>query len=102
MIADRAQAENMLTQALRQLFAVAENYPNLKADAQFQTLSSELAGTQNRIAVARGRFVDAVKTYNNAVQTFPGNIFAGMFGFAPSKEYFKAQQGAMTTPKVFG
>ena len=80
-VEEQARAENMLTQALRQLFAVAEAYPELRATENFQQLQNELTQTEGQIATARQIYNDVVLMYNNAIQTFPGVIFAGMFGF---------------------
>lgn len=77
--------------------AVAENYPQLQANKQYTALIDELAGTQNRITTARGRYIEAIQSYNTATMRFPGRIFAGMFGFA-QKEYYTAQLDAMKTP----
>lgn len=74
---ERLAADSKLTGALRQLFAVAESYPDLKANANFQQLQSELTDTENRISYARQSYNDCVLTYNNAIETFPGNIVAG-------------------------
>jgi len=82
-VQEQAQAENMLTQALRQLFAVAEAYPELRANENFQQLQAELTNTEGQIATARQIYNDVVLMYNNAIQTFPGVLFAGMFGFGP-------------------
>jgi LemA protein len=78
---DKIQAENMLTSTLRSLMAVAENYPNLKADQQMIKLQEELTSTENRIAFARQYYNDEVNRLNVAVQTFPDTVVAGMFGF---------------------
>jgi LemA protein len=78
----RAQAENQLTQSLRSLFAVAENYPQLRASENMLALQEELASTENRIAFARQFYNDSVMTYNTTRETFPNNIIAGAFGFA--------------------
>jgi LemA protein len=92
-------ANNELTGALSRLLVVAERYPDLKANTQFQALQDELAGTENRIAVERKRYNDTVKDYNNAIRRFPGNLFAGMFGFE-AKTYFEAEAAAKTVPSV--
>lgn len=81
------------------LLAIAENYPNLKADANFRQLSDELAGTENRIAVARMDYNNAVQAYNTKIRSFPTSIIANMFGFK-EREYFKADEAAKTVPKV--
>lgn len=78
---DRLQAEGMLGSALMGLFAVAENYPALKADQNFQQLQAELSDIENKIAAARRFFNSATNEYNTAVQQFPANLIAGMFGF---------------------
>ncbi|MBI4151278.1 LemA family protein [Candidatus Woesearchaeota archaeon] len=85
--------------ALARLLVVAENYPDLKASTNFLALQDELAGTENRVAVARTRYNDAVKAYNTAIQTFPRNILAGLFGFKP-EAFFQAASGAETVPSV--
>lgn len=83
---------------LIRVVATAENYPVLQANKQYVALTDELSGTQNRITVARGRYIEAIQSYNVAVKTFPGNIFAGMFGFR-EKEYYKAD-APITTPQL--
>ena len=87
--AEQAAAENALTGALRSLFAVAEAYPQLQAGRNFSELQGELSDTENRIAYSRQYYNDAVLGYNNAVQTVPTNIVAGMTGFR-AREYFAA------------
>lgn len=79
--------------------AVAENYPTLQANTQYVALTDELSGTQNRIAVARGRYIQSVQSYNTATKRFPGNVVAGMFGFS-EKEYYTAEEGSMDTPEI--
>ncbi|MEU9890017.1 LemA family protein [Sphaerisporangium sp. NPDC051011] len=86
---DQASAENMLTGALKNLFAVSEAYPDLKANANFAALQEELATSENRIAYARQYYNDAVLAYNNGIQTVPANVVAGMTGFQ-AREYFQA------------
>jgi len=76
-------AENMLSGALRQLFALSENYPDLKANANFQQLQAEISDIENKIAASRRFFNNAVSEYNTGIQQFPAALFAGMFGFAP-------------------
>ena len=78
---------------------VAENYPELKADTQFSALTDELAGTENRIAVARKDYNDAAKTYNTQIKTFPKVIFANMFGFEKAA-YFEASEESKNVPQV--
>ena len=92
-------AQNELTQALRQLLVVTENYPNLKADQQFLALQSQLEGTENRISTERRRFNTVVQGYNTRVRKFPANIFAGMFGFQ-QKTYFESAPGSEKAPEV--
>ena len=79
--------------------AVAENYPVLQANKQYVALSDELSGTQNRITVARGRYIDAIKAYNIAIKRFPAKMFAGMFGFT-EKEFYSAEPENMDTPEI--
>jgi LemA protein len=98
-VAQKAQAENFLTGALRQLFALSEAYPNLKANENFLSLQEELTGTENRIAFARQYYNDSAAIYNTARETFPGNIIAGSFGFAAA-EFFATEETAREAPKV--
>ena len=91
-VADRAQAENMLTQTLGRLFALAEAYPDLKANQNFLALQGELGNTEDKIAYARQFYNSAVQTFNTAVQTLPTNIIAGVGGFK-SKDFFTAAGG---------
>jgi LemA protein len=81
--AAQAQAENMLTGALRQLFALSEAYPDLKANTNFQQLQAELSDIENKIAAARRFFNNSVQEYNTGIQQFPAALFAGSFGFTP-------------------
>ena len=97
--AEFTAAQGEVTSALGRLIAVAENYPDLKANQNFLELQAQLEGTENRIAVERQRYNDIVKSFNNQVVTFPRNIIAGMFGFG-AKEFFSAQQGADVAPVV--
>jgi len=85
--AQQAAAENMLSGALRQLFALSEAYPDLKANANFQQLQAELTDLENKIAAARRFFNNAVQEYNTGIQRFPAALFAGAMGFAP-KDFF--------------
>ena len=87
--AQQAQAENMVTSALKSLFAVAEAYPDLKANQNFALLQEELSGTEGKIAYARQFYNDTVQSYNTKIQTFPSNLVAGSFGFK-EREYFEA------------
>ena len=86
---DQAQAENMLTGALKSLFALSEAYPDLKANQNFAQLQEELTGTEGRIAYARQFYNDTVYRYNTKIQSFPANILANMFRFS-EREYFQA------------
>jgi len=81
-VQDKAQANNQISQALKSIFAVAENYPQLKASDTYQNLQSQLAETEDKIAFMRTSYNDYVLDFNNAIQTFPGNLFAGMFHFS--------------------
>jgi LemA protein len=87
---EQAQAENMLTQTLRSLFAVAEAYPQLQADQNFRALQEELTGTEGRIAFARQFYNEQVLAYDNSLETFPTNVIAGVFNFEP-RGYFEAE-----------
>ena len=92
-------AQGELSQALGRLLALAENYPNLKANENFRDLQAQLEGTENRIAVARNAFNEAAKAYNILIRKFPNNLVAGLFGFG-QKAYFEADEGAEKTPMV--
>ncbi len=92
-------AQGELSQALGRLLAVAENYPELKANENFKQLMDQLEGTENRITFARNTFNDTAKEYNTFIRRFPANIVASMFGFQ-YKPYFKAEEGAEKAPKV--
>ncbi len=92
-------AQSKVSSALGRLIAVAENYPDLKANTSFLELQSQLEGTENRITVARKEYNDVVKQYNTAIAVFPRNIIASMFGFG-KKEYFAAADGTENAPKV--
>jgi LemA protein len=97
---ERMQAENMLTGALKTLFAVAEAYPELKANQNFLALQEELAGTENRISFARQHYNDTVRDYNTAIQRVPTNIIAGMFSFT-AEPFFQVEEAAVReAPKV--
>jgi LemA protein len=93
------KAQGDVTTALGKLLAITENYPDLKANQNFLELQAQLEGTENRIAVERGRFNELAKEYNAYIRKFPRNIFAGMFGFE-KKPYFEAEAGAEKAPKV--
>jgi len=97
---EKVRAASAMDSALSRLMVVVENYPNLKADQSFLKLMDELSGAENRIAVERMRYNDAVRQYNITVRRFPGNIVAGMFGYKVATEYFKAEERAATAPEV--
>ncbi len=98
--AEKIAANNQLDGALGRLLAIAENYPQLKSNENFLHLQDELAGTENRIAVARKRYNDSLQDYNTYVQQFPASVFAGWAGFKPNDAYFKAAEGSREVPKV--
>jgi len=99
-VQEQAQAENMLTQAIGRLFAVAEAYPELRATENFQQLQAQLAETEQKIAISRQVYNDAVLTYDNALETVPTNIVAGVFSFEP-REYFEVEEpAAREAPRV--
>jgi LemA protein len=95
----QAAAENVLTQALGRLFAVAENYPQLRATENFQQLQAQLSETESNIAIARQVYNDTVLTYDNALETLPTSIVAGIFNFR-AREYFQADDGDRAAPQV--
>src|SRR3954469_16785900 len=97
--AQQAQAENVLTGALRSLFAVVENYPQLKANENVLSLQEELTTTENQISFSRQHYNATVLDYNNGIQTFPSNLLAGMFGFA-KRQFFEAEVEAANVPNV--
>jgi len=99
-IAQKAVQENALTGALRQLFALVENYPNLKSNENVGKLQEELSSTENRIGFARQFYNDIATKFNIAQQTFPSNIIAGMFGFKPSELFGIADASEREVPKV--
>ena len=94
---EAAKADNVLSGALKSLFAVAESYPNLKANENFMQLQEELSGTETKIAYARQLYNDVVLQYNNSIQTIPSNIIAGLFGFKEI-EFFKTENEAEREP----
>ena len=96
---EQIEAANQLTGALGRLLAIAEQYPQLKADQQFARLSDELAGTENRIAVERKRYNDTVQVYNTYIKQVPQTLYARLFGFAEQK-YFEVPAAAQQVPKV--
>jgi len=97
--AAQSQAENMLTGALRSLFAVVENYPDLKANQNVMSLQEQLSTTENQISFARQHYNATVLDYNNGIQTFPAVLLAGMFGFT-KREFFEAEPEAQAVPTV--
>ncbi|MCR4426349.1 MAG: LemA family protein [Firmicutes bacterium] len=98
-MSEKIEASNALEGALGRLLVVVENYPELKADASFRQLMDELAGTENRIAVARGRYNEKVRAFNVKIRVFPNSIVSGMKGITPHM-LFEAQEGARTAPQV--
>lgn len=96
---EQAQADNFLTSALRQLFAVAEAYPELRASENFSSLQDDLSETENKIAVSRQIYNDTVLTYNTSVQQLPSNIVAGLTGFKV-RELYDADEPADSAPEV--
>jgi LemA protein len=98
-IEDQAQAENILTQSLRQLFAVSEAYPQLRANENFMALQEELSGTEGRIAFSRQFYNEQVLSYDNALEGFPTNLLAGAFGFK-SRPYFEAETASREAVSV--
>jgi LemA protein len=98
-VAAQAQAENALTSTLRSLFAVVENYPDLKANQNVLSLQEQLTTTENQISFSRQHYNATVLEYNNGIQTFPNNVFAGMFGFT-KREFFEAEPEATAVPNV--
>ncbi len=98
--ADKIAANQQLDGALGRLLLIVENYPQLKSNENFLRLQDELAGTENRIAVERKRYNDALQDYNTYIQKFPTNIYAGWAGFKPNEAYFAASEGSRQVPKV--
>ena len=96
---DQLAANEQMTSALNRLLAIAENYPDLKANTNFIQLQDELSGTENRITQARRAYNDAVKTYNTKIQRFPTSLIAGIFNFE-AFDYFQANEGAQAVPSV--
>ncbi|GBE30802.1 lemA family protein [bacterium BMS3Bbin04] len=96
---ERIQAEQGLSGALSRMMLVVENYPQLKSDQNFKALQDELAGTENRLAVSRKRYNDAVKQYNVTIRQFPAKLIAGFFNFEP-REFYEAPQEAQQNPVV--
>ncbi len=97
---DKIAANGQLDGALSRLLLIVENYPQLKSNENFLKLQDELAGTENRIAVERKRYDDAIQSYNTFIGQFPNNIFAGWAGFARNDAYFAATEASRAVPKV--
>jgi LemA protein len=97
--AAQAKAENVLTESLKSLFAVVENYPELKANANVASLQEELTGTENKISFARQFYNDSVMTYNNTIQAIPSNFIASLFNFA-AETYFETEGQDREVPKA--
>lgn len=97
-VGEHAQAENMLTGALKTVFALSESYPDLKANENFKSLQEELSSTENRIGFARQHYNDAVSNYNTTLQSFPTNIIGNMFGFK-SREFFELDEAEKAAVK---
>jgi LemA protein len=97
---EKLAANDRLNVALLPLMRMQENYPQLKSNDQFMRLQDELAGTENRIAVSRLRYNNSIRDYNTFIQQFPNSIWANFAGFQPKNEYYTADPGAKTAPKV--
>jgi LemA protein len=98
--ADKIAANGQLDSALGRLLVIVENYPQLKSNENFMRLQDELAGTENRIAVERRRYNDAIQDYNTYIALFPNSLVASIAGFARNNAYFKTEEGARQAPKV--
>ena len=98
-VAQHSEAENALTGTLKSLFALAENYPDLKANQNFLMLQEELSGTESKIAFARQFYNDSVMSYNTGQQVFPASVLAGMFGFT-TRDYFEIEEEAKQPVQV--
>jgi LemA protein len=98
--ADKIAANGQLDSALSRLLVIVENYPQLKSNENFMRLQDELAGTENRIAVERRRYNEAVQDYNTYISLFPNSLIAGFAGFTRNDAYFKTEEGARQAPKV--
>jgi LemA protein len=97
---EKIAANQQLDGALGRLLVIVENYPQLKSNENFLRLQDELAGTENRIAVERKRYNDALQDYNTYLLKFPNNLIAGYAGFKPNEAYFQASEGSRQVPKV--
>ncbi len=98
-VVDKVKADRQLESALKTIFAIAEGYPDLKANQNFLELQRELSSTEDKVAYARQFYNDSILSYNNKCKIFPGNVFAGIYGFKP-KEYFEIAEGDKKLPKV--
>lgn len=98
-IQSKTEADAQLTAAMRNLFVIVENYPELKSSQQFHDLQIAIEGAENRISVARKYFIESVNVYNKKIRTFPSNVFGRLMGFTPM-EYYKADPGAGEAPKI--
>jgi len=98
--AEKIQANDQLSNALGRLLVITENYPQLRSNENFLRLQDELAGTENRMAVERRKYNEAVQKYNTTIGLFPNNIVAGMSGFTRNDAYFQTEPGARQAPKV--
>jgi LemA protein len=96
----KAKADNMMSKALKTIFAIAENYPNLKASENFKLLQEQLEGIENKIAYSRQFYNDSVLNFNNMITTIPGNWFAGLTGKSKTREYFKVEEEEKKPVKV--
>ncbi len=96
----KIQANGQLDSALGRLLVLTENYPDLKSNANFRALQDELAGSENRIAVERRRYNQAIQDYNTFIRQFPNSVWAGMAGFHPNNAYFEASEGSRNAPTV--
>jgi LemA protein len=97
---EKIQANQQLDGAISRLLVISENYPQLKSDQNFLALQDELAGTENRIAVERRKYNEALQSYNTLIELFPSNVVASLSGFARNDAYFKTEPGARSAPKV--
>jgi len=97
---EKIQANQQLDTAISRLLVIAENYPQLKSNENFLRLQDELAGTENRIAVERRKYNEALQRYNTSIALFPDNLVAGMSGMTRNDAYFQTEPGARTAPKV--